>query len=278
MGLSPNTQSLLSQLPKTVKILDHLVVSRQPLIFFLLLPLAISPNRLPCVTRCLQSLLYSNSTIWLLLHKQYQLRSRTSSTDGSQEFDKETIQAATLIEDEMLNLISSWKEQQPKMSKSDYMMKDEISNECTIESEFIQNESIRLYHGEKYGFEEPIQVHMHYMKQEEKSDLLSEIPIPISSSQLLRKLRSDILLHIYYHLFIKMNILVCSNSVCKLAAIYDILMRMIKIAGIEYYGIPYYTESLAVHHDFLYSTAEYSAETNASFIACIHHSYRSLKK
>ena len=119
---------------------------------------------------------------------------------------------------------------------------------------------------------------MHCVTQEEKSDVLSEMLIPVPTSQLLRKLRSDLLLHIFYSIFIKMNILVYSNSVYKLAAIFDTLTRMARIAGIEYYGIPYYTESLFLHNDILLPTAEYSTDTNASFFACVYCSNSAVKK
>lgn len=75
-----------------------------------------------------------------------------------------------------------------------------------------------------------------------------------------------------------MNILVYSNSVYKLAAIFDTLTRMARIAGIEYYGIPYYTESLFLHNDILLPTAEYSTDTNASFFACVYCSNSAVKK
>ena len=75
-----------------------------------------------------------------------------------------------------------------------------------------------------------------------------------------------------------MIILVYSNSVYKLAAIFDTLTRMARIAGIEYYGIPYYTESLFLHNDILLPTAEYSTDTNASFFACVYCSNNAVKK
>ena len=127
MGISPNTQSLLSQLPITVQILDHLLVVRQPLIFFLLLPLEISPESLPNVTHCLQSLLYSNSTIWMLLRKQYPRRLRSSSSgDSSQDLEERTNQIAKRIEEEMINVVRSWlSEQQPELLELVNLMKEE---------------------------------------------------------------------------------------------------------------------------------------------------------
>lgn len=253
---------------------------RQPLIFFLLLPLEISPESLPNVTHCLQSLLYSNSTIWMLLRKQYPRRLRSSSSgDSSQDLEERTNQIAKRIEEEMINVVRSWlSEQQPELLELVNLMKEEKPSDSGEESGFIQDVPVMLQNGEKYGLSESVQVNMHCVTQEEKSDVLSEMLIPVPTSQLLRKLRSDLLLHIFYSIFIKMNILVYSNSVYKLAAIFDTLTRMARIAGIEYYGIPYYTESLFLHNDILLPTAEYSTDTNASFFACVYCSNSAVKK
>ena len=252
----------------------------QPLVFFLLLPLEVPSTSLPLVVKYLQTLFYSNPALWLMLQKQFPFRSHPSSPSDvlQEDFQEEVKHIAERIEEEMVSVIRSWlAEQQPEILHTLNKMSTENCDSIP-DHEFISEYPVMLENCEDYDSPTPLQAHIQYLTQEEESDVISEMAIPLPMYQIIMKLRSDLLLHIYYNLYIKMNIIVYSNSVYKLAAIFDTLKMMAKITEVEYYGIPYYTESLLLHHDILLPTAEYSTDTNASFFACVYSSSNAMKK
>ena len=111
-------------------------------------------------------------------------------------------------------------------------------------------------------------------------DILQRMSLPLSPDQILLRFRSDLLLHIYYNLYIKMNIVVISSDAYKLAGIFTALKQMVMIAeATKYYGLSYYTEAMVMdHEDILVKTTEFANDENGSFIVCIHSSQGVLQK
>ena len=120
-----------------------------------------------------------------------------------------------------------------------------------------------------------LQANVVYGSSKASDDAISSITVPPDTYQTLLKLRSDMLLRVFYSLYVHKNIVVFSNNVYKLASIFNAFRMMIRVMGIEYYGVPYYTESLFLHHDFLLQTAEAG---ESSFFACVYSSGSIVKK
>lgn len=197
-----------------------------------------------------------------------------------------------MVNDELTSLLMEWREQEQASGfEREYSIlpletTSHSSNEektSSLSSDLPISASIPFSSPTTNQSNQPQQPHhlaVSYLPPSSPPDMLDTMPIPLSSDQVLPRFRSDLLLHIYYNLYIKMNVIVLSSNPYKLTGIMDALKLMVQIAEANgYYGLEYYTEAMVMSdQDILVKTAEFANDANGSFIACVHSSRGVLQK
>ena len=270
------------------KILDHTIIVRQPTQFFIFLPLKLKSDALSLVIKELRVLLHRNRYLCALLNKSFVMQSLPSPhhLEIDNDLNRHVQKVAHVIDQEITEVIKAWLQaERPDVIDGIVREKESLQAASPDEQPMISSLRVDTSQGEKsftveltkcsaYGTP-TLQANVVYGSSEASDDAISSITVPPDTYQTLLKLRSDMLLRVFYSLYVHRNIVVFSNNVYKLASIFNAFRMMIRVMGIEYYGVPYYTESLFLHHDFLLQTAEAG---ESSFFACVFSSGSIVKK
>lgn len=271
------------------KILDHTIIVRQPIQFFILLPLKLQSEALSLVINELRVLLHCNRYLCALLNNSFVMQSLPSPhhLDVDNDLHHHVQQVARLIDQEITEVVKAWL-QAERPDVIDGVIRERESLQAASPDEQPMISSLRVdtsqEEGNRFTVEltkcsayglPTLQATVTSEPLQASQDAISSITVPPDTYQTLLKLRSDMLLRVFYCLYIHRNIVVFSNNVYKLASIFNAFRMMVRIMGIKYYGIPYYTESLFLHHDFLLQTAEAG---ESSFFACVYSSGSIVKK
>lgn len=262
---------------------------RQPTQFFIFLPLKLQSEALSLIIKELRVLLHRNRYLCALLNKSFVMQSLPSPhhLDVDNDLNRHVQEVARIIDQEITEVIKAWLQaEHPDVDDGVVREKESLQAASPDEKPMISSLHVDTSQGEKNTFtveltkcsaygSSTLQANVIRESSQASDDAISSITVPPDTYQTLLKLRSDMLLRVFYCLYIHRNIVVFSNNVYKLASIFNAFRMMMRVMGIEYYGVPYYTESLFLHHDFLLQTAEAG---ESSFFACVFSSGSIVKK
>ena len=97
---------------------------------------------------------------------------------------------------------------------------------------------------------------------------VSLLPLVQTLHQLLACLPRSVLSHLCYSFFLRKNVVVYSNSVHRLPALYSLLERIAGTTEGAYVGIPFYPQCL-LRANTLFALADESNDTDTPFFACV---------